>query len=116
MRVLKNEIGKKHMTYKSHNTFISSISSQGSLFSTGQGHLMRHVLKDGSSSTDVTKIKPIFTCLTEKAAKIMLIYLDLEFGQFRFSLVLRYLYCDTVKQPVSVQFFRMYSLYKWLTN
>lgn len=94
---------------------ISWRNTWASLFSTGQGRLMRHVLKDGSSSTDVTKIKPVFTCLTEQASKVMLMYLDLEFGQFRLSLVLRYLYCGTVKNPISIQLFKVYSLYKWLT-
>lgn len=121
MHVLVNETGKKHMTCKYHNTFISRISyvrhwttwistvdfnsgfqpkrskfrikittnfcfniscrkTQGSLFSTGQGLLVRHQLGGVSSSTGATKVKPMFASLREHASKAMLMYLDLEFG------------------------------------
>lgn len=73
---------------------ISCRTTQGSLFSTGQGRWVRHQLRGVSSSTSVTKVKPIFASLREHASKAMLMYLDLEFRQFRCSLVLRYFYYE----------------------
>lgn len=66
----------------------------GSVFSTSQGYLVRHQHRGVSNSTDVTKVKPVFASLREHASKAMLMCLDLGFGQFRCSLVLRHLYYE----------------------